>query len=129
MNSLIIGIGSNESPESNMSFCRQLLSDMFDHIYFSDTSITIPYGEQYKNNFTNQLAFAYTNKTAKEVETCFKLLERQIGRKAIDKENGRIVIDIDLIKWNDTILRKEEWERDYISKLLPSLQHTTPITL
>lgn len=124
MNILIISIGSNENSETNISLCRQLLCEMFDRIYFSDISITTPYGVQYKNNFSNLLACAHTDREKEDIESSFKYLERKIGRQPQDKKNGIVKIDIDLIKWNDIVLKPDEWERDYINKLLPSLQQT-----
>ena len=121
MNQVLISLGSNEDPESNISLCRCLLSDFFDVVFFSQTSVTVPYGIHYKNNFLNQLAFAHTNRTKEEVELTLKRLEKQMGRLPSDKANGVVKIDIDLIKWNDVVLRKEEWGRDYITLLLPDL--------
>lgn len=122
MNKLLISLGSNEDSEINMSLCRKLLSDMFSFIVFSETSITSPYGNNYKKDFLNQLAFANTDMDEEQVIRSLKAIEKAIGRIPSDKENGIVKIDIDLIMWNNKKKKKDEWDRDYISLLLPSLE-------
>lgn len=122
MNKLLISLGSNEDAETNMSICRNLLAEIFELIIYSDTSVTSPYGKHYKNDFLNQLAFALTEMEIEEVTQKLKLLEKKIGRLPEDKGKGIVKIDIDLIEWNNTIMKEEEWSRDYIALLLPDLQ-------
>lgn len=121
MNKLLISLGSNVDPETNMLLCRNLLNELFDYICFSETSVTTPYGENYKHNFLNQLAYATTEDARDQISLDLKSIEKKLGRHPEDKNNGIVKIDVDLIKWNDSILKKEEWERDYIALLLPSL--------
>lgn len=121
MNTLLISMGSNDNSEKNMELCRTLLSDIFDSISYSETSVTKPFGDHYQNDFLNQLAIAQTLCDREVVESNLKLLEKQIGRSAEDKDKGLIKIDIDLIKWNDVILKKEDWTRNYVADLLPSI--------
>lgn len=122
MNKLLISLGSNENSDANMSLCRSLLSDMFDYICFSETSVTSPYGENYNNNFLNQLAYAITEERQSDISQTLKDIERKIGRQPDDKAKGIVKIDVDLIKWNDYIMKADEWDRDYIALLLPSLE-------
>lgn len=121
MNTLLISMGSNENSETNMALCRGLLSKLFESITYSETSVTEPFGEHYQNHFLNQLALIQTFKGRIEVENELKLLEKELGRTAEDKSNGLIKIDVDLIKWNDTILKEEDWQRNYVADLLPSI--------
>lgn len=122
MNEVLISLGSNEDPEANISLCRSLLSDVFDFIVFSETSVTTPYGQHYKNNFLNQLALATTTLERCEIEKKLKTLEIKMGRLPTDKEMGVVKIDVDLIRWNDIIIKKDEWDRDYIAPLLSGLE-------
>lgn len=121
MNTALISIGSNEDTERNITLCRELLNSIFSNILYSETSVTKPFGDHYKHDFLNQLALAKTEKDKIEVEQMLKLFEKQMGRDLEDKEKGVVKIDIDLIKWNDTILKKEDWQRSYVADLLPSL--------
>lgn len=121
MNTLLISIGSNENSETNMELCRTLLDEIFEPIIYSETSITEPFGDHYQNHFLNQLALVQTIRNKDDVESELKLLEKQLGRTSEDKSKGLIKIDIDLIKWNDIILKEEDWKRSYVADLLPSI--------
>lgn len=121
MNQGLISIGSNENREANLILCRDLLSNNFAGIRFSDISVTSPYGSIYKNDFINQLAVIITDKERLEVCQLLKSIEREMGRTPDDKKNGAVKIDIDLAVWNGEIIKPEDMARSYISDLLPSL--------
>lgn len=121
MNTLLISMGSNDNSETNMELCRILLSKLFEPITYSETSTTEPFGDHYQSHFLNQLALAQTHKNKEDVEKELKLLEIKLGRTVEDKSKGLIKIDVDLIKWNDTILKDEDWKRNYVADLLPSI--------
>ncbi|MDR2950860.1 MAG: 2-amino-4-hydroxy-6-hydroxymethyldihydropteridine diphosphokinase [Prevotella sp.] len=122
MNKALLSIGTNEDKELNLDLCHQLLGNSFEQISYSDTSITTPYGNSYKNDFLNQLAIIYTDQKREDVYKLLKLIETQIGRNPSDKERGIVKIDIDLVIWNDKILKPADISRSYIKDLLASLQ-------
>lgn len=121
MNEALISIGSNENREYNICACQQLLNKVFVDIKYSSTSITIPYGIKYKDDFLNQLAIIYTNKNREEITSMLKSIEKELGRKTDDKITGCVVIDIDLIVWNNEILKPDDMKRQYVSALIPTI--------
>lgn len=122
MNTALLSIGTNEDMEANLAFCHKLLDDNFNDITYSDTSFTVPYGAHYKNNFLNQLALIYTDKDLNKISLLLKSFEKQIGRTSSDKEKGIVKIDIDIVSWNDEIIKPNDFGRSYITDLLPSLK-------
>jgi 2-amino-4-hydroxy-6-hydroxymethyldihydropteridine diphosphokinase len=98
------------------------LDESFEEIHYSGTSVTPPYGAHYKDDFLNQLAIAYTHKEKEEISLLLKSIENEMGRKKADKEKGVVKIDIDLVIWNNDILKPAEISRGYIADLLPGLQ-------
>ena len=54
----------------------------------------------------------------------FKQIEQQSGRTPESKNNGIIPLDIDLLQWNDTILKPEDFRRPYVQSGLLSLSTT-----
>jgi len=122
MNKALISIGTNEERKKNLTLCHRFLNNEFDNIHYSDTSVTKPYGATYKNDFLNQLAIIYTEKEKEEVAFLLKKAEKEIGRNAADKLKGIVKIDIDLVIWNDEVLKPADITRSYIKDLLPSLQ-------
>ncbi len=121
MNKALLSIGTNEDRESNLSLCHQFLNNIFTDISYSDTSVTMPYGTTYKNDFLNQLAVIYTDRDKDEVIRLLKSIEKDMGRNGVDKENGIVKIDIDLVIWNNNVLKPEDFTRSYIADLLASL--------
>lgn len=121
MNKALISIGTNVNRETNLALCHELLNDAFSEIVYSNTSITTPYGNTYKDDFLNQLAFVYTSEAKEEVHKQLKSIEKKIGRNTTDKVNGKVKIDIDLVIWNEEVLKPDDMERSYIVDLLPSL--------
>lgn len=126
MNKALLSIGTNEDRETNLDLCHNLLGELFEDIIYSATSITVPYGNSYKNDFLNQLAIIYTDKEKDDVSHLLKSLEKEMGRNDADKEKGIVKIDVDLVIWNDEVIRPTEISRTYIIDLLPSLQISLP---
>lgn len=122
MNKGLICIGTNENRETNLAYCKELLNIVFSDITYSDISVTAPYGAIYKNDFLNQLAVVYTDKVKKDVIDLLKSYEKKIGRTIEDKKNGIVKIDIDLVAWNDEILKPEDMKRSYVADLLPTIK-------
>jgi len=121
MNKALLSIGTNEDRENNLLLCHRLLDGLFTDISYSKTSVTVPYGTSYKNDFLNQLAVVYTEKGKEEVSLILKSLEKEIGRNKEDKQKGVVKIDVDIIIWNDEVLKPADISRSYIADLLPSL--------
>lgn len=121
MNKALISIGTNVDREANLALCHELLNGIFPEVTYSNTSITTPYGNTCKDDFLNQLAFVYTSDAKEEIQKQLKSVEKRIGRTATDKVNGKVKIDIDLVIWNEEVLKPEDMERSYIADLLPSL--------
>lgn len=122
MNKALLSIGTNEDREYNMNLCHQLLEKLFFFIRYSKTSVTVPYGNSYKSDFLNQLAFTYTDMGKEEIISLLKSIEKEMGRTQTDKENGIVKIDIDLVVWNEEVVKPEDISRSYVVDLLPSLE-------
>ncbi len=121
MNKVLLSIGTNTDREVNLAHCHELLNNIFDEIHYSQTSITEPYGHKYKNDFLNQLAIAYSEKDKDSIYQLLKDTEKKMGRKTTDKDTGVVVIDIDLVIWNEEVLKPSDISRSYIADLLPTL--------
>jgi len=121
MNEVLISIGSNDNKIENLAICHQLLDDNFAFISYSDTCITDPYGSNYKKKFINQLAIINTNINKASLTEILKSIEKKLGRKPEDKKLGLVKIDIDIVIWNNEIVKPEDITRSYIKDLLPTL--------
>lgn len=125
MHKVLLSIGTNSDACSNMKQAKNLLLSYFQNIKFTSTLKTEAYGENYTEPFLNSLAFFETEKKKDEVEWLLKLIEKKMGRKPSHKSEGRIIIDIDLIKWNNEVLKPNDLKQDYMPQLLLEVQKFT----
>ena len=120
---VIIGLGSNWKSEVHIQQANRLLMDYFDEIHFSEAVYTEPIGVSQSDLFLNQVAIAYTSHSIAEIETVLKEMEKMLGRTSTSKQQGIIPIDLDLLQWNNQILKSDDLERDYIRNGIESIIH------
>lgn len=118
MNKALLSIGSNTNALFNLNRAIKKLQLNFNNIQFTETAESKPYGTIYKRPFLNTLAYFKTNMSKDELINCFKSIEIEMGRRPNDKEQGKVIIDIDLIKWNNEIVKPEDFKRSYVRNLL-----------
>ena len=118
---VIIGLGSNWKSEVHIQQANRLLMDYFEEIHFSEPVYTEPIGMSQSNLFLNQVAIAYTSRPIEEVKTALKSMEKQLGRTPQSKQQGIIPIDIDLLQWDNLLLKSDDLERDYIKNGIESI--------
>lgn len=121
MSIILLSIGSNTFAKTNIDKAKRMLSFLFPGIVFSEPILTEPEDDKYTYLFRNVLAKADTEMSPEEIIDKIKQTERAVGRTPRDKYLGRMIIDIDLIQYEDRILRPQDYERDYIQQLLPTL--------
>ena len=114
LHNVIIVLGSNSNSEKNISKTKQMLSDVFDIIYFAKPVPTIPIDIPNPNLFLNQVCILKTELNITEITAILKHIEHTIGRTPEDKLKHCITIDADLIKWEDTILKPKDLDRFYV---------------
>lgn len=121
-NRIVLSLGSNRERERNIDRAQALLTQTFDAICFSERLETEPYGSfAGAAPFLNQVAIAYTPLAIEELQPLLKTIEKEIGRTPEDKPRASISIDIDLLLWNDCLLKPDDWGRDYIQTLVRGL--------
>lgn len=115
MHKCIVCIGSNYDKEKNISFAQQSLKSLFPPISFDYEIETIPIGLDNPALFANQLAGFITESDQYVVIRQLKEIESRAGRLPEDKEKEKIVLDIDLIKYDEC------WLKPLIPELADSL--------
>lgn len=124
MNTVIVGLGSNLDKEKNIEIAGRLLSGYFISIRFSETVYTEPVEIDTPSLFLNQVAIALTPDSPDKIIAVFKQMEIFMGRKQGDKAKGNIPIDIDLLQWNDQILKPQDLQRPYVQSALAGMLGT-----
>ena len=122
MSTILLSIGSNTFAKTNIDKAKRMLSYLYPDIVFSQPILSEPEDENFKYLFRNILACFNTNMSQGEVLDKLKQTERAVGRNRKDKYQGKVVIDIDMIKFGDEILRPQELEKEYIQQLLANFE-------
>ncbi len=71
-------------------------------------------GEAPQPAYANALLQIETNQEYEELRSRFKSLEQDAGRTQASKKSGIIPLDIDIISWNDTLLKSRDMEYEYM---------------
>lgn len=126
LNKGILVLGSNYKKEKNMEAARQLLEASFPDIRFAPEVYTRPIGCRNPESFLNQVALLETSLPQPSVKQILKKIETTLGRSPEDKIKEQIVIDIDLVWWNNIPLKPSDLSREYIRKGIVELSSQLP---
>lgn len=121
-NKIILSLGSNIDRERNIAKAGLLLTNNFVSISFSDPVYTAPINMSCPDQFLNQVAVALTEDEPGDINCRLKQIERQLERTPEGSAAGIIPIDIDLLQWNDLILKPADLQRNYIKAGIRFLQ-------
>jgi 2-amino-4-hydroxy-6-hydroxymethyldihydropteridine diphosphokinase len=115
---IIISLASNYQQEKNLSEARQRLGQILSDISYTRELWTEPIGHEGSPLYLNQLAYAKSTLTVRELEEKFKQIEQSLGRTEECRQQGIVPIDIDLLQFQDTRYHLRDWERCYVRDLL-----------
>lgn len=106
-----ISLGSNVSA-AYIRLAKEHLLGLFPGIAFGPELCTAPIGMQHNfTPFTNQTAEFETILTEEELHSILKHLERKAGRTTEEAKKEIIKLDVDLVKYDTSILKPEDWQR------------------
>ena len=114
---LIISIGTNVDHDLNMTLAKRALLTLLPDMTFTTEKWTTPVDAE-SDKFLNCLALATTRHGAKQIVRAFKQIERKCGDTKGKRSKGTITVDIDILKYDDEIFHKEDWQRGYIRELM-----------
>jgi len=123
MHKCLICIGSNYRRQENLPMARRMLQGLFPDIRFACERETKPLFFKSPALFSNQVASFYSDKNMDEVKLTLKKIERDAGRMPGDKEQERVCLDIDLLSFDDHVLKPEDLKRDYVLEGLGELEN------
>lgn len=121
MHKVLLSLGTNTHARFNLNRAKTFLKLTFENVQFTAVTESKPYGISCNSPFLNTLSYFRTNMNREELVLELKNIEKKMGRLPEHKPIGKIIIDIDLIKWNDEIVKPEDYKRSYIRDLLPEV--------
>mgnify|MGYP001513963636 FL=1 len=105
----LLCMGSNTNRYAQLSVAREALRTTFPDIHFGEMMETEAVGSGFHSPFSTTLS-------PDSVRDLFKELERRSGRIPEDKAQGVVKLDIDLLVFDNKILKPEDMEREYIRR-------------
>ena len=122
MNHCIILFGANVEPYANLSVALQALRTIAPDLYALPEALTVAAGGGEKPPYMNQLISLKTDLSASELTEQFKMLEKKLGRIPAHKAQGIVLIDIDLVYFNDELLKPFEASLPYVREGMKEIQ-------
>ena len=127
MNKVVIGLGSNIEPQENIQKAKDLLTKHFNLINTSEFIQTKPIGYTEQDDFINGSVYVETDLGIDELTSKLKEFEIQLGRKKSDIKFGPRTIDLDIIVFNNDIIDKDFYNREFLKnsvlELIPDLHY------
>ena len=117
---ILLALGSNIATEQNIDHAKARLLAVFPQLQFSRSLFTPAIGIV-SPPFTNCLAEGYCCMQLEEVLVALKNIEAEMGSVSEDRKKGIVKIDIDLLQFDATKRKADDWGRDYIQLLLNEL--------
>ena len=117
---ILLALGSNVAAELHIEQAKARLSAVFPQLRFS-RSLTTPAIGIVSPPFINCLAEGYWSVPLEEVIVALKDIEAQMGSVPEERKKGIVKIDIDLLQFDNTKRKADDWSRDYIQLLLNEL--------
>lgn len=118
----IVCIGSNCNRKENILLAQKRLKELFPSVRFTSEQETQPLFLKNPALFSNQLAFFFSEIEEEEVKLELKAIEKLAGRCPEDKIKEKVCLDIDLLSFDDRVLKPEDWKREYVVTGLKELK-------
>ena len=122
LHTCLLCLGSNLDGATRLSAARQALLSHFPDIRFSQEMVTEAIGSGFLSPFHNQVASLETSLPAEQVRTILKSIEQMQGRLPEDKTQGIVKLDIDLLVYDDDVLKPKDLEREFVIRGMEELE-------
>ncbi|HNZ62148.1 MAG TPA: 2-amino-4-hydroxy-6-hydroxymethyldihydropteridine diphosphokinase [Paludibacteraceae bacterium] len=122
MNTAIVLLGSNVDADQNIDAAKDRLSEFFEIDLCSSRIESEAIGENYVTPFLNEAVKLYSDETSEETIAIFKQIEVELGRTPESKKKGIVPIDIDLIFWNDNLMRNDYHRFPFVKKCVDEIR-------
>lgn len=125
---IIACVGTNVNHQSNIVKAREILDNTFADCRFSRVMLTLPIGMDNTNvRFANMLVVFDSTLDTKEIVSKLKQIERQCGDTRLARSRGEVVMDIDLLRYDDERFHQSDWQRHYVKTLMVEMLQLTNV--
>lgn len=123
----IICTGSNFNATHNISRLEELLHPLFPDILWGE-AVETPAEHTGSSSpgitsavYINRAAEFSTSLTLDELNSAFKEIEKKMGRSPGMRLQGIVPIDIDILIYDDSVVRPGDMKRNYVAEVLKRL--------
>ena len=120
-------MGTNINQLVHMRAARLYLDSLFNEVHFSTETWTEAIGIE-SEPFLNCMGMGTTTHERTQIERALKQVQRKCGDSKGKRRIKQIVMDIDLLQFDDERFHEEDWERDYIQRQYKELQYIDSLT-
>lgn len=120
MHHILLALGSNTRAEENIREAQAYLTATFPNMQFSRLLSTPAIGIV-SPPFINCMAQAHCSVEQVEVLDVLKSIEVAMGSTNEDRKKNVVVIDIDLLQFDNERRKTDDWDRDYTQLLYKEL--------
>lgn len=114
----LLCLGSNSESRYHLKNAEIALNEFLPEIYWGEIIETKAEGETADSPpYLNRLALLHTSLGINELKRLFKQIEKENGRMEESKKNGIIPLDIDLLAYDDQLLKPKDLEKEYMKQL------------
>lgn len=116
MNQLVLSIGSNSRDrEWQIRHCIEWLRHTLSNVRVSTIYNSVAVNNR-DADYLNAVMIAKTKKNFDDISALMKQYEMVCGRTPASKFQGEIPIDIDIVLWNDDVLRQRDFAQQYFQR-------------
>lgn len=120
---VIISLASNHDQEIALAAAREQLTQLLTDVHFTSAIWTEPvtvHNSPFTTNhssskYLNQLCYGTTALGCGLLGEVLKETERRLGRT--HNEDGIVVLDLDLLEYDDNRFHLRDWDRNYVKEL------------
>lgn len=127
MNTVVVSVGSNIEPESNVAAARELVAGSHELVAESEFVRTEPIGRPGQPQYLNGAFLVRTSLGRSRFREYLKQVENRLGRVRGDDKYASRRIDLDIVVWNGRIVDRDYYTRDFVREaccqLLPGLRN------
>lgn len=110
----LLCMGSNLDARLHLKNAEKALQRLFPEIEWGEIVETAPEKIDNGQPFLNRAARFRTSLGMADVRSILKQIERTNGRTPASKKEGRIPLDIDLLSYDQQVLKPEDWQKEYV---------------
>lgn len=122
MNQILISLGSNmPCGKGNMESAIKKIRAKATFARFSSIYDTDPIGKHKHARYKNCVGQIHSTEPFEYWHSFFKSLEVEMGRNELLRAQGDVPLDIDIVIWNEDVIRPRDLMADYLKEGLQEI--------